>query len=64
MKHVTFTQDMRPYRIGDMRLVPDEIAAKLEAEGAIKPNPPTWPEGAAGDEPVAPRRRVRPPLNS
>lgn len=47
MRHVTFLRDMRPYRVGDMRLVPDEVAAELERDGAIKPNPPVWPPAAA-----------------
>lgn len=43
MKHVTFTRDMAPYRAGEMRLVPDELAAELAARGEIKPNPPDFP---------------------
>jgi hypothetical protein len=43
VKHCTFTRDMKPQRAGEMRLLPDDVAAKLEAEGAIAPNPPDWP---------------------
>lgn len=64
MKHVTFTRDMRPYRPGEMRLVPDDVATQLEAEGVIAPNPPAWPPvpAQAGTptvkpDPAAPPRR-------
>ena len=46
MKHVTFIRDMKPYQAGGMALMPDELAAKLEAEGAIMANPPAWPPGS------------------
>lgn len=50
MKHVTFTRDMRPYSAGEMRLVPDDVAAQLEADDAIRPNPPSWPAPAPDAE--------------
>jgi hypothetical protein len=40
MKHVTFTRDMRPYSAGSRALLPDDVAVRLEAEGAIQANPP------------------------
>lgn len=63
MKHVTFTRDMRPYHAGMMRLVPAEVAAKLEEEGAIEPNPPDWPAAPAGADASsdAPRKKPRLP---
>jgi|GEM_PF-2063653 hypothetical protein len=45
MKHVTFTRDMRPYSAGSRALLPDDVAVRLEAEGAIQANPPAWPAG-------------------
>jgi hypothetical protein len=45
MKHVTFTRDKKPYQAGGMAVLPDELAARLEAEGAIERNPPAWPAG-------------------
>ena len=43
MKHVTFTKPMIPHHVVDRRLVPDAVAARLEAEGVIAPNPPDFP---------------------
>lgn len=43
MKHVTFTRDMKPYRAGDKRLVPDHVADELTLAGAIAPEPPDFP---------------------
>ncbi len=54
MKHVTFIKPMAPYPAGGRLLVPDEVAARLEAEGAIEPNPPYWPH-----PPVIPAKRRR-----
>jgi hypothetical protein len=51
MKHVTFTREMRPYVPGERRVVPDEVAARLEAEGAIAPDPPDWPAAAMAQQP-------------
>lgn len=61
MKHVTFTRDMRAqgFNAGERRLLPDELAAKLEAEGAIEPNPPTWPAQSAGQKPAPPQDPLR-----
>jgi hypothetical protein len=57
MKHVTFTRDMCPHVAGETRVLPDAIAAQLEAEGAIKASPPDWPAAAA---PPAETRDMRP----
>lgn len=54
MKHVTFTRDMKPHRAGEQRLVPDELAASLEREGAVEPGAPDWPESAKPSAPSAP----------
>jgi hypothetical protein len=43
MKLVKLTRDMYPNRAGDTRLLPDNVAARLEASGEIEPNPPDWP---------------------
>lgn len=61
MKHVTFTRDMRPYRPGEMRLVPDDVAAALERDGVIQPNPPAWPPVAA-DRPADSAPAAQQPL--
>jgi hypothetical protein len=54
MKHVTFIKPMIPHNIGDRRLVPDAVAARLEAEGLIAPNPPDFPpSNVAGLAPAA-----------
>lgn len=46
MKHVTFTRMMSPHQPGERRILPDDVAARLEREGVIAPHPPSWPEGA------------------
>lgn len=58
MKHVTFVRAMPPHSVGDRRLVPDEIAARLAAEGAIQLNPPDWPADAPA-KPAKPAHRRR-----
>jgi hypothetical protein len=53
MKLVTFTRDMKPQQAGDQRLVPDDMAARLVAEGSAK-DPRDWsPKTAAEPSPVA-----------
>jgi hypothetical protein len=61
MKHVTFTRTMLPQRAGDRRILPDDVAARLEAEGAILPDPPDWPEKPPqrGEPPEIPPDRER-----
>lgn len=51
MKLVTFGRAMAPHGVGDTRLVPDEVAKRLEAEGALSGVKP-WPT------PVLPARPV------
>jgi hypothetical protein len=46
MKLVTFTREMRPHCAGDTRLVPDDVAASLLREGAVEPDPPSFPSHA------------------
>lgn len=43
MKQVTFARPQAPFGVGEKRLVPDDVAATLEKEGVIEPNPPSWP---------------------
>ena len=64
MKHVTFTRPMIPHNVGDRRLVPDAVAARLEAEGLIEPDPPDFPPAkvaelaaAAGQAPLPAKPR-------
>jgi hypothetical protein len=62
MKHVTFTKPMIPHNVGDRRLVPDPIAARLEAEGRIAPNPPDFPPAKVAGQaapPVGKPKRYR-----
>ena len=49
MKHVTFTRDMLPIRAGEQRVLPDDVAARMESEGAVAPNAPDWPPQPAAD---------------
>ena len=55
-RHVTFTKPEPGIPAGTRRLVPDDIAARLEREGRIEPNPPSFGESAAM-APEKPRRR-------
>lgn len=59
MRHVTFTHDMAPYRRGEQRLVPDDVAAQLEKWGDIEPNPPAWPARNVQVENKTVPRRMR-----
>jgi hypothetical protein len=59
MKHVTFTRDMRPHSAGDKLLVPDDVAARLAAEGVVEPNPPDFPARTASAPTPANRRDRR-----
>lgn len=54
MKHVTFLQEMRG--VGRTRLVDDDKARALEAEGLIEPNPPDYPAKAMSAAAPPPRR--------
>lgn len=53
MRHVTFAVTMAPHLAGEKRLLPEEIATKLEKEGKLLANDP-WPPSAhpAPSEPV------------
>jgi hypothetical protein len=59
MKHVTFTRDMRPHSAGDKLLVPDDVAARLAAEGVVEPDPPDFPARPAVSAPASTNRRDR-----
>ena len=39
MRLVDFTRDMRPWRKGESRLVPDDVAEKLVADGVAEVRP-------------------------
>lgn len=58
MKLVKFNRAMAPFVSGETRLVPDDVAVRLEAEGVIDPNPETFPVGTS--KPVLTAQR--PPL--
>ncbi len=51
MKSVEFTRDMRPNTAGSTRIVPDDVAARLEAEGSVR-NVKPWPERAESGVPL------------
>lgn len=53
MKLVEFTRDMRPQTAGSTRIVPDDVAARLEAEGAVC-NVRPWPERTESGLPLVP----------
>lgn len=57
LKHVTFARAMPPQHAGDRRLLPADLAARLEREGAIEPNPPDWPPHAKPAPAAKPRKR-------
>jgi hypothetical protein len=59
MKHVTFIKPMLPHNVGDRRLVPDEMAARLERDGRIEPNPPDWPATPGAQAPSPRLKRYR-----
>lgn len=43
MKLVCFNRAMAPYVAGETRIVPDDVAARLVAEGVVMPDPAEWP---------------------
>lgn len=47
MKRVTLARDILPWRAGQERILPDDLAAKLEAEGAVRDVQPFPDNGAA-----------------
>lgn len=62
MKIVTFVREMRPYNVGDTRVVPDDVAAQLVACGDVKDPPASFPLVPSTGSPApaegeAPRRR-------
>jgi len=60
MKLVTFNRAMAPYGAGETKLVSDEIAASLEAEGSVS-SAVDWP--AAQAEPESSRPGMKPRLS-
>lgn len=58
MKLVTFARTMAPHGVGDTRLVSDELADELEAQGALSEAKP-WPDALAPRKPVRPQDRPR-----
>ena len=59
MKLVEFTRDMRPQMAGSTRILPDDVAARLEAEGAVR-NVRPWPERTDSGVPVVAAPQVTP----
>ena len=57
MKRVTFAVAMAPYVRGENRIVPDDVAARLEAEGVLSKVEP-WPTQST---PAHPRRTAAAP---
>ncbi len=59
MKQVTFSQPMAPHNVGETRLVPDAVAKKLDAAGAISASKPFGPpETAAPQHPRRPKPKI------
>ena len=54
MKMVEFTRDMRPHKVGETRVVPDAVAARLIASGDAMPRESVF------DKPVEPPARGKP----
>jgi hypothetical protein len=50
MKLVRFTKDMAPHKAGDKRLVPDDVASRLEEAGEVDDVQP-FPVVAASETP-------------
>ena len=55
MKLVEFTRDMRPHKAGETRVVPDDVAQRLIAEGDALPRSSVFDEQPAAKP--APARR-------
>ena len=55
MKMVEFTRDMAPHRKGEGRVVPDDVAARLVAEGVAIERPSVFDDVL--DEPAPKRAR-------
>jgi hypothetical protein len=60
VKLVTFARDMHPHRAGDTRLIPDDLARKLLAEGEVTAAEdfPPRPSAAVSDRPAPAKRYV------
>lgn len=59
MKMIAFTRDMRPHVKGETRVVPDDVAVRLIAEGAATAHESVF--DAAPAEPSRPAtKRARP----
>ncbi len=67
MKFVTFIKDELPYRAGEKKLIPDDLAAILIQRGIVAPDPPGRPGATEPEivtkpmtpEPPSPRRERR-----
>lgn len=57
MKLVEFTRDMRPHVKGETRVVPDDVAGKLVADGDAVPRPSIFDDALP---PAEPKRRRYP----
>lgn len=51
MKRVTLARDIRPWRAGQQRVVPDAVATRLLEDGLAE-NPRPFPEPAPGERPA------------
>lgn len=62
MKLVTFSEPQAPHGVGDTRLVPDDVAARLGRAGVLSAAE-TWPAGStpAASKPARPAvKPIRP----
>jgi hypothetical protein len=61
MRLVTFAREQAPHAAGDKRLVPDEVAARLEREGLLAANV-SYPENAPAPSAKKPARSILKPV--
>lgn len=59
MRQVTFAKAQAPFGVGDKRLVPDDVAARLEREGVLSASEPFPPQAALA--PAKPTRAALKP---
>lgn len=57
MRLVTFARAMAPHGPGDTRLVSDDVARRLDRDGALSASEP-WPAKAAAAAAQKPRRPI------
>lgn len=64
MRQVTFAKAQAPFGVGDKRLVPDDVAARLEGEGVISASEPFPPRASAPERPKRPALKPERPTGT